>query len=107
MLATPLESQRVDQLARALGCVAEIDAISLTLLGRTPLPQDECDAVRATVEHLVSHSGAWRAMALGVVPPAVRAQTLSAVVRSSETAPADMLVALLFATVRDVLRLPG
>jgi hypothetical protein len=106
VLDIPPKTERLDALAEALGCPAQIDTISFALLANTRLPQDEHQAVRSTVDHLVSHDVAWRSMEKGVVPPAVRAQILSAIVRSSETAPGDMLVALLFATIRDLLR-PG
>jgi hypothetical protein len=107
VLDLPPKSERLGELAQALGCATQIDAIAAMLLASTRLPQDEHEAVRSTVEHLVGHEVAWRSMAQGVIPPAVRAQTLSAIVRSSETAPGDMLVALLFATIRDALRCPG
>jgi hypothetical protein len=107
VLDIPLRAERLDELAKALGCPPHVDAISVALLANTRLPQDEHAAVRSTVEQLVGHHVAWRGMERGVVPPAVRAQTLSAIVRNSETAPGDMLVALLFATIRDLLRRPG
>jgi hypothetical protein len=106
MLEGPLRNGRVGQLAAALGCPADVDAITLNLLDRTALGTDAYESVRLSVDHLVNRRVAWWSMVHGVVPPSLRAQALSVMWRTSETAPADGGIALVLAAVREALSIP-
>jgi hypothetical protein len=107
MLDQAIDGQRIGEIAAALGCQADVDAITLALLNQTTLGSDHYEPVRASVDHLVNHGAAWRSMVRGVVPPSVRAQALSCTSRTSPTAPADAVVAVVFAAIRDALSMPG
>jgi hypothetical protein len=106
MLNGPLHNGRVGQLAAALGCPADIDAITLILLDRTALGNDAYESVRLSVDHLVNRRVAWWSMVHGVVPPSLRTHALSVMWRSSDTAPADAGIALVLAAVREALSMP-
>jgi hypothetical protein len=97
------ESGRINQIAVAFGCPADIDAITLTLLERTALGYDQQQSVRLSVDHLVSHDGVWRAMIRGVIPSSVRAQAIAVALRADATAPADAIVAVVFDAVQRAL----
>lgn len=103
MIDSSLDSSRVNQLAASLGCPADMEAITEALLRQTTLGQDEYAAVWSSVDHLVRHDTAWRSMVSGVVPPSLRAQALAVTSRTSPTAPADSVPAVVLAAIGEVL----
>lgn len=98
-IEAPLDLPRVAQLATALGCPADSEAITRVLLQRTALGEGAYEAVWSSVDHLLSHDGAWRAMVSGVVPPSLRAKAVGVATRTDPTDPADSIPALVLAAV--------
>ena len=103
---TSLES-RLDQVAASLGCSADLEAITSTLLHQTALGESSYEAVWSSVDHLVNHDAAWRSMERGVLPPSLRAQALRLTYRTSPTTPGDSVPALVFAAVAEAILSSG
>jgi hypothetical protein len=97
-----LES-RLDRVAASLGCPADLEAITATLLQQTALGDSSYEAVWSSVDHLVNHDAAWRLMEKGVLPPSLRSQAVRLTYRTSPTTPGDSVPALVFAAVGEAI----
>lgn len=97
--------RRVERLAARYGCAPDIESLAEAVFSRIDMEDVGFEPVRLSVEHLLSDDRAWQSVAMGVVPPSLRAKALCGLARSSPTAPGDALVAAVCAELQAALDL--